>query len=90
MAKINTAYIGLGSNLGNRKKYIKSAIDALTQNKNIKLINTSDIIETEPLGGKNQPKFLNAVAEIKTALTPEKLHKEMLNIENSLQRKRIK
>ncbi len=90
MAKINTAYIGLGSNLGNRGKYIKSAVDALTQNKNIKLINTSDIIETESLGQKNQPKFLNAVAKIETALPPEKLHKEMLNIENSLQRKRTK
>ncbi len=96
---MTTAYIGLGSNLGDREGYINSALKLLADNEYIELIHTSDIIETPPLappplvrgkkGGearRNQPKYLNAVAEIKTNLTAEDVHKKLLEVETALGR----
>jgi 2-amino-4-hydroxy-6-hydroxymethyldihydropteridine diphosphokinase len=80
------AYIGLGSNLGDREDFIHKALKMLAETKNIEVARVSDLIETAPLGGANQPKYLNAVAQIKTALTAENLHKTLLNIETSLGR----
>jgi 2-amino-4-hydroxy-6-hydroxymethyldihydropteridine diphosphokinase len=88
MAKLTTAYIGLGSNLGDREDFIRKAAEALARTDNTKLSRLSDIIETAPLGGTGQPKYLNAVAEIKTALDAEVLHKRLIDIENSLGRTR--
>lgn len=85
---MTTAYIGLGSNLGDRKDFINKALKMLAENKNIKVARASDIIETAPLGGADQPKYLNAVAQIKTALSAEDLHKILLDIEASLGRSR--
>jgi 2-amino-4-hydroxy-6-hydroxymethyldihydropteridine diphosphokinase len=82
------AYIGLGSNLGDRKGFIHKALKMLAETKNIEVARVSDLIETAPLGGANQPKYLNAVAQIKTALTAEDLHKILVNIETSLGRTR--
>ncbi len=82
------AYIGLGSNLGDRKDFIHKALKMLAETKNIESARISDIIETAPLGGANQPKYLNAAVQIKTALTAEDLHKTLLNIETSLGRTR--
>ena len=88
MPKLTTAYIGLGSNLGDRNAYIKNALNALAETKAIELTRTSELIETAPLAGANQPKYLNAVAEIKTTLTAENLLKKLTNIETSLGRVR--
>ena len=82
------AYIGLGSNLGDRKDFIHKALKILAETKDIEVARVSDLIETAPLGGANQPKYLNAVAQIKTALTAENLHKILVNIETSLGRTR--
>jgi 2-amino-4-hydroxy-6-hydroxymethyldihydropteridine diphosphokinase len=60
----------------------------LAETKNIEVARVSDLIETAPLGGVDQPIYLNAVAQIKTALTAEDLHKILLNIETSLGRSR--
>jgi len=83
-----TAYIGLGSNLGDREKYIKSALKLLKENGHIEVARISDIIDTAPLGSADQPKYLNAVAEIKTTLSAEDLHRKLLEIESSLGRVR--
>jgi deoxyguanosine kinase len=88
MAKLTTAYIGLGSNLGDRNAYIKKALNALAETKAIELSRKSNLIETAPLAGANQPKYLNAVAEIKTTLSAEDLHKKLTDIETSLGRVR--
>ncbi|KPJ66257.1 MAG: hypothetical protein AMJ43_08710 [Coxiella sp. DG_40] len=88
MPKLTTAYIGLGSNLGDRNAYIKAALNALAETKAIELSRKSDLIETAPLAGANQPKYLNAVAEIKTALTAEDLLRKLTDIETSLGRVR--
>jgi len=58
----------------------------LAETRHIQVSGVSDIIETNPLGGMNQPKYLNAVAEIKTTLTAQDLHKTLANIEKALGR----
>ncbi len=88
MGKATVSYIGLGSNLGDRQDSIKAALKMLAEAKGIELTHASELIETPPLGGVNQPKFVNAVAEIKTSLNPEDLHRALRDIETSLGRQR--
>jgi len=83
-----TAYIGLGANLGDRKSNIHRALELLDRNESIKVERTSDIIETEALGYEDQPSYLNAVAEVKTALNVKGLFDVMSGIEKSLGRVR--
>jgi 2-amino-4-hydroxy-6-hydroxymethyldihydropteridine diphosphokinase len=86
MAKQTTGYIGLGSNLGEREKSIRSAVKMLAEAEGIEVVRVSEIIETDPLGGANQPKYLNAVAEITTTLNAKDLHKNLVDVEVSLGR----
>jgi 2-amino-4-hydroxy-6-hydroxymethyldihydropteridine diphosphokinase len=84
-----TAYIGLGSNLGNRQKNIKKALDAIASVKNINLLRVSTAIETKPLADKKQNDYLNCVAQIQTKLKPDELLKSLKKIEVSLGRKKV-
>jgi 2-amino-4-hydroxy-6-hydroxymethyldihydropteridine diphosphokinase len=68
-----TAYIGLGSNLGDRERTIRAALRMLGGNGSIEVIRVSDLQETAPLGQMDQPHFLNGVAEIRTKLGPQEL-----------------
>lgn len=80
-------YLGIGSNLGNRKKNISRALDKLKVLKGTKIVKLSGIIETLPVGGPNsQGKFLNACLKIETELSPIKLLKKLKDIERSLGR----
>jgi len=88
MSKPVTAYIGLGSNLGDRKKYIDEAIKRLSEAEHVKLVKVSDIIETVALSSTEQPKFLNAVAEVETTLNATDLYNTLSDIENELGRSR--
>jgi 2-amino-4-hydroxy-6-hydroxymethyldihydropteridine diphosphokinase len=88
MAKQTTAYIGLGSNLGEREKSIQNAVKMLAEAENIEVVRASEIIETAPLGQANQPKYLNAVAEMETTLNTEDLHKKLAYIEVLLGREK--
>lgn len=81
-----TAYIGLGGNLGDRKSNIERALEMLAQDESIKLERTSDIIETKALGNEDQPKYLNAVAEVGTTLSARDLYGVLAGIETSLGR----
>jgi 2-amino-4-hydroxy-6-hydroxymethyldihydropteridine diphosphokinase len=81
------AYIALGSNLGDRRGYIRDALKMLGKDRHVKVVRVSRLLETAPLGGVNQPKYLNAVAELTTDLNTEKLHKKLATIEVSLGRK---
>jgi 2-amino-4-hydroxy-6-hydroxymethyldihydropteridine diphosphokinase len=83
-----TAYIGLGSNLGDRKSYINSALKMIAGTEQVELCRVSDIIETTALSSTRQPKFLNAVAELKTTLSAMDLHKTLSDIESELGRTR--
>jgi deoxyguanosine kinase len=88
MGKTTVSYIGLGSNLGDRDNSIKRALKMLADAKDVEVARVSELIETPPLGGAVQPKFLNAVAEIKTSIGCQDLHKILLDIETSLGRQR--
>lgn len=80
------AVIALGSNLGNRELYIDSAVAELA--KVIEITHLSTNHETDPVGGPEQPKYLNAIAIAETELDPRELMIIMLEIENRLGRKR--
>jgi len=80
-------YLGIGSNLGNRRKNIEIAVKKINSLKNTKVIKLSGIIETKAVGGPSrQPKFLNAALKIKTNLTPVALLKHLKKIEQDLGR----
>ena len=68
-----TAYIGLGSNLGDRERAIREALAMLGGNGSIEVARVSDLKETVPLAGKAQPTYVNGVAEVRTTLKPEEL-----------------
>ena len=80
------AVIALGSNLGNRELNIDSAVAELA--KVIEITHLSTNHETDPVGGPEQPKYLNAIAIAETELDPRELLIAMLEIENKLGRKR--
>ncbi len=65
------AYLGLGSNLGDRKQNLAQALELVSQQVAVEQL--SSIYETEPVGYKQQPLFLNAVCRISTKLSPEQL-----------------
>ena len=77
------AYVGLGSNLGDREKLIREAAELIGARR------LSSIVETEPWGYVDQPRFLNAVAELETALTPRQLLDHLLDVERRLGRERV-
>lgn len=80
------AVIALGSNLGNRELNIDSAVAELA--KIIEVTNLSTNHETDPVGGPEQPRYLNAILIAETQLDPHELLIAMLEIENKLGRKR--
>jgi deoxyguanosine kinase len=73
MTEWATAYIGLGSNLGDRERTIRAALQMLGGKGSIEVTRVSDLQETAPLGQMAQPNYLNGVAEIRTCLRPQEL-----------------
>ncbi|SDK68026.1 2-amino-4-hydroxy-6-hydroxymethyldihydropteridine diphosphokinase [Natronincola ferrireducens] len=86
MAKV---YLGLGSNIGDKKQHIDQAIEMLKQHKSIIITKVSSYYETDPVGYTEQDTFLNAVVEIYTTLSPHHLLGYCNGIEEILKRKRI-
>ncbi len=80
--------LGLGSNMGDRERYIKSAISELDKQSKITINNISSLYETKPVGFVNQPNFLNLVISINTMLNPYELLTECLHVEHQLGRVR--
>lgn len=83
-----TVYIGLGSNMGDRERNLKLALERLGGRAGVRVARVSSFHETEPVGGPPQGKFLNAAAELETTLGPEGLLDELQAIENELGRTR--
>ncbi len=81
-------YIGIGSNLGDRRGYIDKAIAALGASKGIEVARVSSIYETEPVSDIPQSRYLNGVLEIETDLSARSLLSELIRIEESLGRVR--
>lgn len=69
----HTAYLSLGSNLGDRMQNLRSAIARLNDHPDIEVTRISPVYETAPVGMTDQPDFLNVAIELKTALDPKKL-----------------
>ncbi len=88
MTEPETAYVGLGTNLGDRAATIVSAIDALDSAAGVRVTARSAVLETDPVGPVRQGKFLNAVVEVATTLTPQALIATCLAIERQHGRKR--
>lgn len=82
------AYIGIGSNIGDKTANCKKAIELLKENPQIKVTKISDFYETEPVGYKEQEWFVNCAVEIETDLNPQELILLCQTIESKLGRKR--
>jgi 2-amino-4-hydroxy-6-hydroxymethyldihydropteridine diphosphokinase len=82
------AYVGLGSNLGDRRGLIREALKRLGRIDGVRVLKRSRIIETDPVGKTDQPKFLNAVAEVETRLEPGPLLSRLRAVERDLGRVR--
>ncbi|MBI4843602.1 MAG: 2-amino-4-hydroxy-6-hydroxymethyldihydropteridine diphosphokinase [Nitrospirae bacterium] len=83
---MSTAYIGIGSNLGNREENCEKAVSLLRDN-GVKVTKRSSMIETGPWGVTSQPKFINMAVEIETGLKPEKLLGLLKKIEAEIGRR---
>jgi 2-amino-4-hydroxy-6-hydroxymethyldihydropteridine diphosphokinase len=70
---MNHAYLGLGSNLGDRAGYLRAALKLLVASSNVEIEAVSSLYETAPLEIAEQPPFLNAVAAVRTQLSPQAL-----------------
>ncbi len=83
---INTVFIGLGSNKGDKIKFINLAIDEIKTIDDCEVKNVSSFYESAPYGNLNQENFINAVIKITTSLDHLSLLKELKNIELRLGR----
>jgi 2-amino-4-hydroxy-6-hydroxymethyldihydropteridine diphosphokinase len=82
------AFLGLGSNLGDRMANLQRAIDLLAGRPGIQVLRSSRVYETDPVGGPAQPPYLNAVVEVATRLSPQELLEVCLAVERRLGRVR--
>jgi 2-amino-4-hydroxy-6-hydroxymethyldihydropteridine diphosphokinase len=80
------AYIGFGSNIGDRSKHIQNAIHALSKTGGISLQKISSVYKTDPVGYEAQAQFLNGAASIQTSLSPLSLLHTLKNIETLIGR----
>ncbi|MDD3367295.1 MAG: 2-amino-4-hydroxy-6-hydroxymethyldihydropteridine diphosphokinase [Lachnospiraceae bacterium] len=84
----HSAYVALGSNMGDRENFLEEAVKYLKEDPKIKVRKISDFIETKPYGGVEQPDFLNGVMELVTLYDPEELLHRLQTEENLAKRKR--
>jgi len=84
---VATAYIALGSNLGDRAGLLRAAVDAL-ERQGARVVARSPVFETDAVADEPQPPYLNAVVRIETASAPRPLLAQCLAIEASLGRRR--
>jgi 2-amino-4-hydroxy-6-hydroxymethyldihydropteridine diphosphokinase len=83
-----TAYLGLGSNLGDRFLNLREALRRLKDSSGLEISRISPVYETDPVGGPSQPRYLNMVVEIVTKIEARKLLKMCQEIENEMGRVR--
>lgn len=84
----HTAYIALGSNIGDKKAYLDMAVKHLNERKDCQVKKVSDYLVTEPYGVTDQDDFLNGALELQTMLDPEELLQALHQIEQEANRVR--
>lgn len=70
---MSRAYLGLGSNLGDRAEHLQLAVDELATTTGVRVVAVSKVYETSPVGGPAQDDYLNAVVAIETDLNARQL-----------------
>jgi 2-amino-4-hydroxy-6-hydroxymethyldihydropteridine diphosphokinase len=85
---MKTAYIGIGSNLGNSEKNCLEAVDRIGQIPKCKVARVSGLYRTEPVGVNGQEYYVNCVAEVLTGLSAKRLMERLLAIEKDMGRVR--
>ena len=86
----HTAYIGLGSNVGDRNAMLRRAVQMLSNASDLVVTDVSDFVETLPVGGPAQEKYLNAAVRVETDLAPTLLLQRLQQVEAALGRDRAK
>jgi 2-amino-4-hydroxy-6-hydroxymethyldihydropteridine diphosphokinase len=84
---VTVAYLGLGANLGDRLANLQRAVDLL-DTEGIRVAASSRVWETDPVGGPDQPEYLNAVVRVRTELEPMELLAACQRVERELGRVR--
>jgi 2-amino-4-hydroxy-6-hydroxymethyldihydropteridine diphosphokinase len=82
------AYVGLGSNLGDREGTLRAALGRLRHLRETKVLRVSSLRNTEPVGYLDQPRFLNGAAELETGLSARRLLGALLELERTFGRDR--
>jgi 2-amino-4-hydroxy-6-hydroxymethyldihydropteridine diphosphokinase len=85
---VTRAYLGIGSNLGDRLAYLQVAVDELGSADGVTVVGVSPVYETAPVGGPEQPDYLNAVVAVDTTLTPHELLRVAQAVETEAERVR--
>ncbi|MCP5061112.1 MAG: 2-amino-4-hydroxy-6-hydroxymethyldihydropteridine diphosphokinase [Ignavibacteriae bacterium] len=83
---LNKVYLGLGSNVGDRKENFRKVISSFNKNKSISHLRIASIYETKPYGGIEQENFLNTVVYFETCFAPEEIFELTKNLENEIGR----
>jgi 2-amino-4-hydroxy-6-hydroxymethyldihydropteridine diphosphokinase len=87
-AVAKTAFVGIGSNVGDREENLRRAVELLSSEDRIDVAAVSEIRETEPVGPVEQEPFLNGAVRIETDLSPRELLERLLAVEQELGRVR--
>jgi 2-amino-4-hydroxy-6-hydroxymethyldihydropteridine diphosphokinase len=82
------AYVGVGANLGNREETVARALELLAAQEGIDVVAVSTLRDTEPVGVREQPRFLNGAVAVETELAPRELLERLLAVELALGRTR--
>jgi len=82
------AFVGLGTNLGDREAMLRSALEQLSAEPGVEVVGVSSFRDTAPVGFTEQPRFLNAAAAVETGLPARELLDRLLAIERRLGRTR--
>lgn len=83
------AYLGIGSNMGNKEQYLKEALQKLEHHNKIRKVRCSALIETQPYGGVEQDDFLNGAVELETLFNPYELLDYLQQLEKEAHRERL-
>jgi 2-amino-4-hydroxy-6-hydroxymethyldihydropteridine diphosphokinase len=87
-APVARAYVALGSNLGDRERTLLDAVEALRAEPGVEVAAVSGLIETEPVGFVDQPRFVNGVVVLDTTLPARALLELLLDVERRFGRNR--